>query len=257
MKLHTYGCSWTEGLGANTDIENKLEKKEKKLFRNKHSWPNFIAEKLNVEVINNGISSNSNNKIFNQIVEDIQSEKIIEGDLVIIMWSSSLRDYLPFLPNNEWLSWSTNHLLKSPDRFINSYMSKSIIYNNFLINFKNFFVRDLFNQNYYNIVNQNYIIFLQSLFLHFKIRYFMCDAFEPMIISLDKKDDKIDFINTEFYWGFNKKTFRDFLNDTNRLDIWEHQDATFKTRETQHPNYEGYKLIGAELYNHIKYYVSK
>jgi hypothetical protein len=79
----------------------------------------------------------------------------------------------------------------------------------------------------------------------------MCDSFESTIIDLEPSDDVRFLIDVKPYWGFNKTTFRDFLNNTNRLDIWEHQDANFKTRATQHPNKEGYKLISEELYNYI------
>jgi hypothetical protein len=109
----------------------------------------------------------------------------------------------------------------------------------------------MFNQNYYNIVNQNYIIFLQKMFENYGIKYIMCDSFESSIIDLESSDDILHLVNKKRYWEFNKTTFRDFLNNTNRLDIWEHQDANFKTRATQHPNTEGYKLISEELYNYI------
>jgi hypothetical protein len=72
-----------------------------------------------------------------------------------------------------------------------------------------------------------------------------------MLIDLNKKDDVTHTIDKSTYWGFRKQTFRDFLNKTNRLDIWEHQDTTYNTRATQHPNKEGYKLISQELYNYI------
>lgn len=252
MILYTYGCSWTEGEGVDITIENTLlNKAEKNLFRNKFAWPALLSEKLNCNHINNGISGNNNNNIFNKIVEDVQLNKILKDDLVIIMWSSSLRDNVPFLPNNEWVSWSVKHLMETPNKFKDSYKSDNKTYNSFLSSYKDFFLLNVFNQNYYNIVNQNYIIFLQKLFEFYEIKYLMCDAFEPMVIDLDKKDDITNIINKSTYWEFNKKTIRDLLNDTNRLDIWEHQDTTFKTRATQHPNKDGYKLISQELYNYI------
>ena len=252
MKLHGYGDSWTEGEGANVEIEKTLTNKdEKRLFRNKHSWPNLLASKLNIPSINNGISGNANNKIFNQIVTDIQDERIRKGDIVIIMWSSSLRDYVPFLPKGEWVSWSVKHLIQNPEKFVKSYHSNNEFYNNFLIEYKNFFISNLYSQNYYNIVNQNYIIFLQKLFEFYDIKYIFCDGLESMIIDLHKKDDYRNLINKKHYWGFGKETFRDFLIKTNRLDIWEYQDVTYQSRATQHPNKDGYKLITEELYNYI------
>jgi hypothetical protein len=163
------------------------------------------------------------------------------------MWSSSLRDYVPFLPKGEWISWSVNHLLQTPQKFVESYKSSNTKYTDFLIHYKDFFIVNLYNEEYYNIVNQNYIIFIQKLLSHYGIKYVMCDAFEPMI----RNDNYKNLIDTNKYWNFGNKTFRDFLNDTNRLDIWEHTDTNFKTRATQHPNKDGYNLISEELYNYI------
>ena len=93
------------------------------------------------------------------------------------------------------------------------------------------------------------------MFEFYKIKYVMFDAFESMIIDMNKSDSKIELINEKYYWEFNKKTIRDFLNNTNREDIWEHIED-YKDRPTQHPNIEGYKLISEVVYNFIseKYY---
>jgi len=247
MILYGYGCSWAAGEGSDVSVEATLKNQDLILFRNKHSWVNILANKLKLQSKNNGISGNANNKIFNQIVTDVQDERIKKNDFIIIMWSSSLRDYVPFLPKGEWVSWSVNHLLQTPEKFIESYKSSNTKYTEFLINYKDFFIVNLYNEEYYNIVNQNYIIFIQKLLTHYGIKYVMCDAFEPMI----RNDNYKNLIDTSKYWNFGNKTFRDFLNDTNRLDIWEHTDTNFKTRATQHPNKDGYNLISEELYNYI------
>lgn len=251
MILHGYGCSWTQGEGADVTIESKLKNEELNQFRNEHSWLKSLADKIGIDCKNNGISGNSNHNIFNKIVLDITDDIINSNDLVIIMWSSSLRDSVTFLPKNEWISWSVKHLIQSPEKFVNSFKNDDNVYTEFLMDYKNFFVTELFNQNYYNIVNQNYIIFVQKILKHYGIKYIMCDSFESMLIDLHKKDDVTHIIDKSTYWEFRKQTFRDFLNKTNRLDIWEHQDTSYNTRATQHPNKIGYNLISQELYNYI------
>jgi hypothetical protein len=241
MNLHAYGDSWTEGQGTTED------RKEWKTY----SWVKIVSDKLGFIPINNGISGNSNLSIFNKVVDDLIEDKIKANDIVVIMWSSSLRDSVPFLPKNEWVSWSIKHLFEYPHKFVESYRSKDKKYNNFLYSFKELFITDLFNQNYYNIVNQNYIIFLQKMFEFYKIKYVMFDAFENMITDLDIKDSKLEIINQNYYWEFNKKTLRDLLNDTNRDDIWEHIE-NYKDRPTQHPNIEGYILMSEIIYDFIK-----
>lgn len=252
-RLVAYGCSWTEGEGSDVPIENTLSPNEKRKFRNKHSWSKNLADKMEIsEVLNNGISGNSNRKMFNDIIKDVENEKITSDDFVCIMFSSSLRDYVPFLPEGEWLSYSVKHLLETPDKFYNSYdeHGTSISFNNFLSKYKRFFVTNLFNQEYYNIVNQNYIIFLQKLFEEYNIKYIMCESFEYMIqYPLD--NNFTEHINKNTIFGELKLSFRDVLNNLNRKDIWEHRDK-YDTRATQHPNKKGYKIIAEELFNFIK-----
>jgi hypothetical protein len=89
------------------------------------------------------------------------------------------------------------------------------------------------------------------MFEFYKIKYVMFDAFESMITDLDRKDSKLEIINQNYYWEFNKKTIRDLLNSTNRDDIWEHIE-NYKDRPTQHPNIEGYCLISEIIYDFIK-----
>jgi hypothetical protein len=252
MVLHTYGCSWTAGEGSDRIIEDTLKGEEKLKFQNQNSWVKFLAEKLNIPHINNGICGNSNNKIFNKLVDDVRNQIIKKDDFVIIMWSSSLRDMVPFLPSGEWVTWSIKHLIQEPHKFVNSHNTENADYDNFFTKYKEFFIGELFNQNYYNIVSQNYIIFVQKLLQHYGIKYLMCYYFESIIVDLDKKDDVTHNIDKRYYWNFDKKTFRDFLNETNKLDIWEYQTSTFKTKATQHPNKIGYQLISEELYSYIK-----
>ena len=252
-RLVAYGCSWTEGEGSDVPIENTLSPNEKRKFRNKHSWSKNLADKMEIpEVLNNGISGNSNRKMFNDIIKDVENEKITSDDFVCIMFSSSLRDYVPFLPEGEWLSYSVKHLLEMPDKFYNSYdeHGTSISFNNFLSKYKRFFVTNLFNQEYYNIVNQNYIIFLQKLFEEYNIKYIMCESFEYMIhYPLD--NNFTEHMNKNTIFGELKLSFRDVLNNLNRKDIWEHEDK-YDSRATQHPNKKGYKIIAEELFNFIK-----
>ena len=75
----------------------------------------------------------------------------------------------------------------------------------------------------------------------------MCDAIEKMMLDLKEDDDITHLINKKPYWSFNIMSFRDHLNETNRLDIWEYQDANYNTRATQHPNKHGYEIIANEL----------
>jgi hypothetical protein len=247
MILHAYGDSWTEGEGCNLEKEKTLKNQELIIYRNKQSWVKTLADSLNINWINNGKSGNPNSVIFNSIIDDVTNGRVKKGDLVGIMWSSSLRDYAAFLPRQQWVSWSIKHLISRPDKFINSYQSSNEIYDSFLREYKNFFLENLFNQNYYNIVNQNYIIFLQRLLEFYDIKYFMVDAFDKMVnvSNMNKSDNYLDLINTKKYWEFHTTSMRDYLEKTN-TDCFENTNEPGK-----HPNSFGYNLISQELYNYI------
>jgi hypothetical protein len=249
MILHAYGDSWTEGEGCDLEIESTLKNQELIIYRNQNSWVKLLADKLNLQWINNGKSGNPNSVIFNSIIDDVTNDRIKKGDLVIILWSSSLRDYAAFLPRQQWVSWSVKHLVNLPEKFINSYKSHNETYDSFLREYKSFFLDNLFNQNYYNIVNQNYIIFLQKLFEFYGIKYVMADAFDMMVVNPNEKDDIGGMIKTKYYWEYRKKTMRDFLQET-KLDCFEDIKMISKN-PAQHPNIMGYNLISVEFNNYI------
>ena len=249
MILHAYGDSWTEGEGCDLEIESTLKNQELIIYRNQNSWVKLLADKLNLQWINNGKSGNPNSVIFNSIIDDVTNDRIKKGDLVIVLWSSSLRDYAAFLPRQQWVSWSVKHLVNLPEKFINSYKSHNETYDSFLREYKSFFLDNLFNQNYYNIVNQNYIIFLQKLFEFYGIKYVMADAFDMMVVDPNEKDDIGGMIKTKHYWEYRKKTMRDFLQET-KLDCFEDIKMMSKN-PAQHPNVLGYNLISVEFNNYI------
>ena len=247
MILHAYGDSWTEGEGCNSTEEAKLKNQDLIIYRNNHSWVKHLAEKLGINWINNGKSGNPNSVIFNSIIDDVTNGRVKTGDVISIMWSSSLRDYAAFLPRQQWVSWSIKHLINRPDKFIESYKSTNTTYDSFLQEYKSFFLENLFNQNYYNIVNQNYIIFLDKLLQFYNIKYFMSDAFDVMvdIKDLNIDDNYLHLINKNRYWNFGDKTIKQFLEET-KTDCFENTNAPGK-----HPNAFGYNLISQELYNYI------
>jgi hypothetical protein len=251
MKLYAYGDSWTEGQGCRIDDESKLkDRMVLKDFRNKYSWPIKLANKLGCDHENTGWSGKANNLIFNDVISDLRNGKIHKGDLVVIMWSSSLRDYVHFLPKGEWISWSIKELTLLPHKFFKSYKFGDDKYNDFLERYKKFFLQNMFNQNYYNIINQNYIVFLQKMLEDYEVNYLMLDAFDMMVQDLNKEDDITHLINKNNYWGFRKQTIRDYLVKVSDESAWEYPNS-FEEIPSKHPNEKGYNLISEEIYNYI------
>ncbi len=256
MKLFTFGDSWTEGVGANLKEELQTDiPEERTKIRQKYSWPTHLSNLLCVDLQNYGIGGSSNKRIFDLACHNIHNQIISKDDFVIVMWSSSLRDGVPFFPTeNLWHFWGEK------------YMNKSHIYKSALANVKSvdphknlkgeyqeYFIENLFTDVYYNIINQNYILYLQYMFEKIGIRYVFCDAFDIMIkMGSYYEDNKTHLINKNHYWGFGDKTFRKFLAEKNRKDIWENNKLWLDDVAGIHPNKNGYKIIADELYSFIK-----
>jgi lysophospholipase L1-like esterase len=258
MKLFTFGDSWTAGVGCNLKVEDTIKDNEELgMYRNSMSWPKYLSDLLNVEFLNLGEQGSSNKEIFDKIITTIKSKIISQNDLVIIMWSSSLRDDTPFFPNGESSMWGI--LRTGPKWKFNWFVKNSLKntigdsqYNNFIKSYKEFFINNLYDDNYYNIVNQNYILFIQKLLESYNINYIFCDAFDCMINKNMSADlDKTHFINKSNYYKFGEITFRDFLIslDSNDINLWE--ESTKWPDAIKHPNAIGYQKISNELFDFI------
>ena len=256
MKLFTFGDSWTEGVGGNIEDEYTTEIPEQRtIIRQKYCWPKHLSELLKCEVKNNGVGAFSNNAIFNAVSYQLKNEIITQDDFVVIMWSSSLRDSLPFFPTeDDFFIWgkrykNKEHLLKYIFDGVNS---DNVKYDRAEKNFRDYYVSNLFSDIYYDIVNQNYILHLQFIFKEMGIRYIFCDAFDVMINKeIDGLVDKTHLIESDKYWGYNDKTMADLLINTNRKDVWEDNTKWAYNTAGKHPNNNGYKLIADELYKFI------
>lgn len=254
MKLFTFGDSWTEGVGGNLDEELQTNVPEERTkIRHKYCWPKHLSNLLNITFTNNGIGGSSNNLIFEMICHNIKEQIIQRDDFVVIMWSSYLRDDVPFFPNGHWHFWGERYKTKKYiyEPIFSKKGDKNLIYEKSFSKYREFFITNLYSDTYYNIVNQNRILFLQFMFEELGIRYLFCDAFDRLINeNVSKEIDNTSLINTNHYWGFKEKTFRDFLIGTNRKDVWE-DNKLFSNELGKHPNKNGYELIAYELYKWI------
>lgn len=252
MKLFTFGDSWTEGVGGNIKEEQTTEiPEEKTRIRHKYGWPTQLAKLLKVDLQNDGVGAFSNNAIFNAVNFKLKNQLISSDDFVIIMWSSSLRDGVPFFPNENNLTfWGKRHITKEHlyKYLIDDVRSVRTDFDNIEKDYRDYFINNLFTDTYYDIVNQNYIMYLQFMFKRLGIRYLFCDAFDCMISNtINDNIDKTNLIDKNYYWGFGHKTFKDFLVETNRKDVWQDNQFYTKSIEGKHPNKNGYEIISVEL----------
>jgi lysophospholipase L1-like esterase len=256
MKLFTFGDSWTEGVGGNRKDEYSTDNFEQRtIIRQKYCWPTHLSELLKCEVKNKGVEAFSNNAIFNTVFYQLKNKIITQDDFVVIMWSSSLRDPLPFFPTeDDFFIWgnrykSKGHLLKY---LFDGIDGNNLNYNRAEKNFRDYYIGNLFSDTYYDIVNQNYILHLQFIFNQMGIRYLFCDAFDIMINkNIDTLVDKTHLIESDRYWGYQNKTMSNLLIETDRRDVWEDGNHWNETVSNKHPSNDGYKLIAEELYKFI------
>jgi hypothetical protein len=256
MKLFAFGDSWTEGVGGNLTEEYTTSiDEERTIIRQKYCWPKHLSDLLKCEVKNYGVGAFSNNAIFNSICHQLKNEIITQDDFVVIMWSSSLRDQLPFFPNEDSLHiWgerykSKQHLIKY---IFDGITGNNNIYNRAEKNFRDYFITNLFNDSYYDIINQNYILHLQFMFKEMGIQYLFCDAFDNMISKdIINEIDNSNLIDNSRYWGYKEKTLANLLIDLKRKDVWGDNSYWNLSTQGKHPSDIGYKLIAGELYKFI------
>jgi len=271
-RLITFGDSFTEGEGAwleKTTLIEKLYKDpsegrlEASKFNSKFSWPTVLGKLLDVKkVANEGSCGSNNSRIFNRVFEFDKDGMINEEDLVVIMWSSSLREKLPFFPHlfqqqsPVGLGWSLNEVFDSygETNFMERYYKgdeSTIDYSKntlepFMKTFFKKYITNSYDAKYYNILNFNFVYFLQEFFKYKKCKYIFIDAFESMN-SFNRDYKKWNKINQSHYWNFGKNTAWNYLNNIGG-DIFENKELSFNPPGQKcHPNRHGYELIGKEL----------
>jgi hypothetical protein len=82
MRLVAFGCSNTFG-GALPDVWGKETRKDITSNQSKYAWPQLLANKLNIECVNNGIPGASNKEIWYRILKF----KFHKNDIVVVNWS--------------------------------------------------------------------------------------------------------------------------------------------------------------------------
>lgn len=291
-RLICFGDSFTEGEGAWLEKTHGIEKKymdnpsKGRLliseFNFQYSWPTQLAKLLQIKesykVQNRGVDTKflnagscgaSNDYIFNEVFKKDALLNFKEGDLVIVMWSSSIRNKLPFFPtifqkhSPIGLSWSlkevfthSNQYLESNiDNFTKRYYSdqNDVDYiestlKPFMVDYFKPFITEVYDDEYYNLINYSYIHFLQSFFKFKGCDYIFIDGFELMN-SFDTNTKKWSSIDKSKYWNFGKLTAWDYLNKLGG-DVFENPNLTFSPPGRKcHPNRHGYKIIGELIYD--------
>ena len=143
MKIHFFGCSFTEGGGLdnfdyfnlkqnknyiiNDNIRDQFE--EVRLFKEANRYSKIVEGLMNVETKNYAEGCNSNENILNKVFEIVNKDTTTHEDVFIIQTSIYSRKHFWYEPTNEF--YSINALGKSDWPYQNKeeYMPLHQLYN--------------------------------------------------------------------------------------------------------------------------------
>ena len=266
--IYAFGDSFTAGLGVdrkweesqlgghsnwNTMTQDEKEKQRAivEKFRNENSYAGVFSRKLGIEYRNFALSGCSNEFILNSIIEN----DIIfnQGDIVLIGFTSSLRNTISYFPNKLFdkefkLAPNLNVLKDLSSIDISEKINKNYTgdFLNFFQNYSNFYLTEMYDEKYYEIVNYNIIVLLQKYLEYKKINYIMFDAFDTMVYQNHKH------INKKYYWNLGKKTIYSYITSFNDEGLLETEGYNPYNQAPRHPSTEGHKLFAEELYKFYK-----
>ena len=284
-KIIAFGDSFTLGIGTDWNFEesnlgkhplwNKMSEEEKLIqrlkvgeFRLQNSYPKFFADKLNIKFENYADTGSSNIEIINNIFK--YHEEFNEGDIILVGFTSSLRDPLPFLPTAKGknphnfdgakLAWNqkvfnivkerlnTSGLKKIKRKFYFSHIPTipdDSIYR-FFEEYNKSYITKMHDEYYYDFYNKNIIYLLQEFFQYKKVQYIFFDAFDSML------REKVSEIDERFYWGIRNKTIFSYLSSYKDESLLELKDYNKSKDTPRHPSAKGHKLFANELYRFYK-----
>ena len=268
-RIISFGDSFTAGLGTDrkyeeshlgehpmwktwSDKEKNLARKKVHQFRNKNSFTKFFADYFDCEYINNGNIGCNNMDIVNYFFTFDKEFGFEKNDLVLIGFTSSMRDKLPWMPdifNNNvrsGITWSTKELSLVATRSCNIVWADNEFrdkYDDFFHSYLKHYVVELYDEKYFNIFNLNLVSTLQHYLNYLGVDYIMFDAFEPMFTTIPNQ------IDTHTYWECGTNSIWSYLNQFDR-DLFELDGYSINKEVHKHPNTEGHKVFAKELFRY-------
>ena len=274
-KIFCFGDSWTRGLGSELppgsgfieeSVRNSHEFRKNQTYE--YSYPGQLKTILkDYDVINLGSPGCSNYHIFGRIFKHLNKEthpdlndQINKGDIVIVGFTSILREPLTFFHADAYSTFTENSisgLVDGKQRFI-PYWLKSIpdtqLKEASLVAFEDFIMNRL-NFNFFHEICMNYVCQLQCLFDELGVNYIFFNAFENILNKDISFYNQIKLEN----WIMPEYTMSDYLCDKEiDLDknlpysVWENDiKKNRRNLDGPHPNRIGYEYITKLVYDRI------
>tara|TARA_R110001583_G_scaffold18894_1_gene74721 strand:+ start:162 stop:890 length:729 start_codon:yes stop_codon:yes gene_type:complete len=231
-KLIAIGCSYTK----------MSRKKSLAAIGNRH-WPEYLAEKLDMNCVNLGAAGQGNEYILSKLIDTVLSEKNI--GLVVLMWSEWIRQDFQD-PANGWYFFHPHKDKSRKERYPIDLKSRNSI---------------LQYNDPYNLTMKSLRYFLMSQMLLKDIPYLMIQGTSPLqnmnektafklVIAAMVESKIFNEINPDQFigWPILKQiggyTVGDILN---KIDP--EQKELRISKDDTHPNAEGHKIMSQEIYN--------
>jgi hypothetical protein len=188
--IYNNGCSFTYGIGLcpYDEAQNSMQK----------AWPALLAEKLNIEHINEAVPGSSNTRIFRDTIKYLTTNS---PDLVIVMWSDPSRTEF-FRPGEGELG-DIGMCQVTPQN---------------TQNIKSFYHREAF-ESYYSFIHSMEASTLQTLTLQAGV-YELCKARNIPLIQFQYKNNIARYTNSvieELDQHKRDITVKKYLDDLNTL----------------------------------------
>jgi hypothetical protein len=231
-KLIAIGCSYTK----------MSRKKSLAAIGNRH-WPEYLAEKLDMNCVNLGAAGQGNEYILSKLIDTVLSEKNI--GLVVLMWSEWIRQDFQD-PANGWYFFHPHKDKSRKERYPIDLKSRNSI---------------LQYNDPYNLTMKSLRYFLMSQMLLKDIPYLMIQGTNPLqnmnektafklVIAAMVESKIFNEINPDQFigWPILKQIGGYTVGDVlNKIDP--EQKELRISKDDTHPNAEGHKIMSQEIYN--------
>lgn len=256
MKLHFFGCSFTEGGGLdnfdyyhhNTGIKYNIEDnireqhEEVREYKEKNRYSSIVGDILGLEVKNYAIGCNSNEGILKKLFEIVTNTETSNDDIFIVQTSFYSRKFYWYEPTSEFLSVNATQPGDWPYRNMDIWMP----------------LHQLHNLNLSYCHNEEYEIsklfmnmeLFNSYFKEKNIKLFWTPwpdlTLEPFPLKIDKINQELlkSIPNIIFYDG---KSMGRYITD-NELQIKD----DFKESVDSHKSLKGHNIIGTKIADYLK-----
>ena len=264
--IHFFGDSWTRGDGCQFVPGSGIIPSHMKYGPdysteyNTFSFPSKVKKYLQneVDIFNNGSSGSSNFQIYKKILDDLHNNKFKVGDIVVVSWTSILREPLTFMMSPENIEKGLLHI-SGLENSLNGHLSinrwvpvsinqmKNDNHKKIFQKIHEDFILDRLNLNLLYENCMNYICNLQILFDEIGVNYIFTNTFERVV------SDTISFVHKikKDKWLLFESTLSDYLCDiedtmefSSGYSLWE--DDFIKpgrNLDGPHPNRIGYDYI--------------